>query len=121
MFDLLDPATEPEPHVRISIPSASWGAVNTRLVVSALRRSSRPVSIYVHIISRFQRVSPAYIENLISEMDLLVVTHGRIVFQVHRVGSKHKLDTQQSIDRFKTLVRNFLQAFVSDVSRSLST
>src|SRR5205823_4743428 len=89
MFDLLDPVTEPEPHVRISISSASWRIVNPGLLISALRRSKRPVSIYVHVISKHQRVSPAYIENLILEMDLFEVAHGRTVTQVHWGGSPH--------------------------------
>jgi coproporphyrinogen III oxidase-like Fe-S oxidoreductase len=121
MFDLLDPATEPEPHVRISIPSASWGPVNTGLVISVLRRSSRPLSIYVHIISRFQRVSPAYIENLISEMDLLGVAHGRLVTQVHWGGSPHALDTQQRLELFNAIVTRFPLAFGADVSIGLTT
>ena len=120
MFDLLDPATEPEPRVRISIPSASWGTVNTGLLISALRRSSRPLSIYVHIISKRQRVSPAYIENLISEMDLFDVAHGRSVTQVHWGGSPHSLDTQQRIELFNAIVTRFPLAFGADVSIGLT-
>ena len=121
MFDLLDPATEPAPHVRISIPSASWGAVNTGLLISALRRSSRPLSVYVHIISKHQRVSAAYIENLISEMDLLDVAHGRLVTQVHWGGSPHALDTQQRLELFNAIVTRFPLSFGADVSIGLST
>jgi coproporphyrinogen III oxidase-like Fe-S oxidoreductase len=121
MFDLLDPATEPEPHVRISIPSASWGAVNTGLLISALRRSSRPLSIYVHIISKHQRVASAYIENLISEMDLLDVAHGRPVTQVHWGGSPHALDSQQRLELFNAITARFPLAFGADVSIGLTT
>jgi coproporphyrinogen III oxidase-like Fe-S oxidoreductase len=120
MFDLLDPATEPEPHVRISVPSASWATVNAGLVVSALRKSNRPLSIYVHIISKKQRVSPAYIENLISEMDLLEVAHGRSVTQVHWGGSPHALDTQQRIELFNAIVTRFPLIFGADVSIGLT-
>ena len=120
MFDLLDPATEPEPRVKISIPSASWGIVNTGLLISGLRRSSRPLSIYVHIISKHQRVSPAYIENLISEMDLLEVAHGRAVAQVHWGGSPHALDTLQRIELFNAIVTRFQLSFGADVSIGLT-
>ena len=121
MFDLLDPATEPEPHVKISIPSASWSAVNTGLVISALRRSHRPLSIYVHISSKHQRVARGYIENLISEMDLLEIAHGRVVTQVHWGGSPHALDTQQRIELFNAIVTRFDLAFGADVSIGLTT
>jgi coproporphyrinogen III oxidase-like Fe-S oxidoreductase len=120
MFDLLDPPTEPEPQVRISIPSASWGSVNTGLLISALRRSSRPLSIYVHIISKHQRVSPAYIENLIAEMDLFEVAHGRPVTQVHWGGSPHALDTRQRIELFNAIVTRFPLTFGADVSIGLT-
>jgi coproporphyrinogen III oxidase-like Fe-S oxidoreductase len=120
MFDLLDPATEPEPHVQNPIPSASWGVINTGLLISALRRSSRPLSIYVHIVSKHQRVSPAYIENLIAEMDLFEVAHGRAVTQVHWGGSPHALDTQQRIELFNAIVTRFPLAFGADVSIGLT-
>jgi coproporphyrinogen III oxidase-like Fe-S oxidoreductase len=121
MFDLLDPATEPEPHVRISIPSTSWSAVNTGLLISALRRSHRPLSIYVHIISKHQRVARGYIEKLISEMDLLEIAHGRVVTQVHWGGSPHALDTQQRIELFNAIVTRFDLAFGADISIGLTT
>jgi hypothetical protein len=79
MFDLLDRPTEPEPNVRMSIPNENWGMINSRALISALRRSNSPLSIYVHIVSKWDRVSPAYIENLIAEMDLLEVANGRSV------------------------------------------
>jgi len=120
MFDLLDAATEPEPHVRISVPCTSWGIVNTGLLVSGLRRSSRPVSIYVHIISKYGRVASSYIENLISEMDLLDVAHGRTLTQVHWGGSPHSLDTQQRIELYNAIVTRFPLAFGADVSIGLT-
>jgi coproporphyrinogen III oxidase-like Fe-S oxidoreductase len=120
MFDVLDPATEPEPHVRISIPSTSWRVVNTGLLTSGLRRSRRPLSIYAHIISKFGRVSAGYIENLISEMDLLEVAHGRALTQVHWGGSPHALGTQQRIELFNAIVTRFPLAFGADVSIGLT-
>ncbi len=120
MFDLLDPATEPEPRVRISIPVASWSIANGGLFVSALRRSTRPLSIYVHVISKRQRVSPAYVKNLISEMDLFEVAHGRSLSQVHWGGSPHALDTQQRIELFNAITTRFPLAFGADVSIGLT-
>ena len=120
MFDLLDPPTEPEPHVRISLPSASWGNINSGLLISALRRSPAPLSIYVHIISKGQRVSPAYIENVIAEMDLLEVAHGRSVNQVHWGGSPHALDPQQRVELYKAIESRFPLMFGADVSLGLT-
>jgi len=94
--------------------------VNTGLVISAIRRSIRPLSIYVHIVSKHQRVSPAYIEDLISEMDLLDVAHGRSAAQVHWGGSPHALDTQQRIELFNAIVTRFPLAFGADVSIGLA-
>jgi coproporphyrinogen III oxidase-like Fe-S oxidoreductase len=120
MFDLLDAATEPEPRIRVSLPCTSWRVVNTGLLVSGLRRSSRPLSIYVHIISKYGRVAQSYIENLISEMDLLDVAHGRNLTQVHWGGSPDALGTQQRIELFNAIITRFLLAFGADVSIGLT-
>jgi coproporphyrinogen III oxidase-like Fe-S oxidoreductase len=121
MFDLLDRATEAEPGVRLSIPSASWGIINGGLLISALRRSSSPLSIYIHIVSKWQRVSPAYIDNLIAEMDLLEVAHGRRANQVHWGGSPHALDPGQRKELFTAIVTRFPLEFGADVSLGLTT
>jgi len=78
------------------------------------------LSIYVHIISKHQRVSAAYIENLISEMDLFEVAHGRTLTQVHWGGSPHALDTQQRIELFNAIGTRFPLAFGADVSIGLT-
>jgi coproporphyrinogen III oxidase-like Fe-S oxidoreductase len=121
MFYLLDPATEPEPHVKISVPNTSWESVNSGLLISGLRRSHRPLSMYVYIISKHHRVSPAYAENLISEMDLFEVAHGRPLTQVHWGGSPHALDTRQRIELFNAIVTRFPLAFGADVSIGLTS
>jgi len=116
MFDLLDRPTEPEPHLGIGPPQSGWGLVNGGLLISALRKSAAPLSIYVHIISKWKRVSPAYIENLIAEMDLVEVAHGRLVTQVHWGGSPQALDPRQRIELFNAIVTRFPLAFGADVS-----
>jgi coproporphyrinogen III oxidase-like Fe-S oxidoreductase len=116
MFELMDRPTEPEPHLEMSVANWSWGSINTGLLISALRRSTSPLSIYVHIVSRWQHVPPAYIENLIAEMDLLEVAHGRLVKQVHWGGSPHALDTQQRKELFAAIVSRFSLDFGADVS-----
>jgi coproporphyrinogen III oxidase-like Fe-S oxidoreductase len=78
------------------------------------------LSIYVHIISKRGRVAPSYIENLISEMDLLDVAHGRTLTQVHWGGSPHSLDTQQRIELFNAIITRFPLAFGADVSIGLA-
>jgi coproporphyrinogen III oxidase-like Fe-S oxidoreductase len=116
MFDVLDRPTEPEPDVRIRLPQTSWGVINRGLLISALRRSRAPLSIYVHIISKWQRVEPAYIENLIAEMDLLDIAHGRSATQVPWGGSPCALDPRQRIDLFSAIVSRFPLVFDADVS-----
>jgi coproporphyrinogen III oxidase-like Fe-S oxidoreductase len=121
MFDLLDRPTEPEPHVRNGLPQSGWGFINRGLLISALRKSGAPLSIYVHVISKWQRVSPAYLENLIAEMDLVEVAHGRPVTQVHWGGSPHALDPRQRIELFNAIVTRFPLAFGADVSIGFHT
>jgi coproporphyrinogen III oxidase-like Fe-S oxidoreductase len=121
MFDLLDRPTEPHPHVRICPPESAWGSINSGLLISALRRSSAPLSIYVHIVSKWQRVSPAYLENLIAEMELMDVAHGRLATQVHWGGSPHALDPTQRVELFNAIVSRFPLAFGADVSLGFHT
>jgi coproporphyrinogen III oxidase-like Fe-S oxidoreductase len=104
----------------MSVPSAGWGNVNNGLLISALRRSTSPLSIYVHIVSKWQHVSAEYIENLIAEMDLLEVAHGRRTKQVHWGGSPHALDGQQRKELFAAIVARFPLEFGADVSLGLT-
>jgi coproporphyrinogen III oxidase-like Fe-S oxidoreductase len=120
MLELLDRPTEPEPNVRMCIPSASWGIVTSGMLVSALRRSDAPLSIYVHIVSKWQRVANVYLENLIAEMDLLEIAHGRRVKQVHWGGSPHALDPEQRKELFKAITSRFDLEFGADVSLGLT-
>ena len=112
MFDVLD---------RPSLPQSCWGPINRGLLISALRKSDAPLSVYVHIISKFQKVSAAYIENLIAEMDLVEVAHGRLVTQVHWGGSPHALDPRQRIELFNAILTRFPLAFGADVSLGFHT
>jgi coproporphyrinogen III oxidase-like Fe-S oxidoreductase len=85
-------------------------------LISALRKSEVPLSIYIHIISKWGRVAPAYIENLIAEMDLIDVAHGRPAVQVHWGGSPQALDSRQRIELFNAIVSRFPLSFGADVS-----
>jgi coproporphyrinogen III oxidase-like Fe-S oxidoreductase len=120
MLELLDRATEPEPNVTISVPAASWRVANGGVLISALRRSNSPLSIYVHIVSKWQRVSPSYIDNVIAEMDLLEIAHGRLVTQVHWGGSPHALDPEQRKELFMAITSRFRLEFGADVSLGLT-
>jgi coproporphyrinogen III oxidase-like Fe-S oxidoreductase len=91
------------------------------LLVSALRKSDRPLSIYVHIISKWQRVAPAYIENVIAELDLMEAAHGRLVTQVHWGGSPHALDPRQRVELFSAIESRFRLAFGADISLGFHT
>jgi coproporphyrinogen III oxidase-like Fe-S oxidoreductase len=121
MFDLLDRPTEPHPDVRICPPASAWGRINSGLLISALRRSSAPLSIYVHIISKWNRVSPAYLENLIAEIELMDVAHGRPAMQIHWGGNPHALDPTQRVELFNAIVSRFPLVFGADVSLGFHT
>lgn len=70
---LLDRLTDPVPEVAAGLSPARWELTNSGLLISALRRSKAPLSIYVHIISKWRRVPDSYIDNVISETELLEV------------------------------------------------
>jgi oxygen-independent coproporphyrinogen-3 oxidase len=93
------------------------------LLVSALRRSEAPLSIYVHVpfcerlclycgcnvvIKKDHAVAPPYIEHLIAEMDLLEVAHGRPVTQMHwGGGTPTYLDCEQITALYTAISERF--------------
>jgi coproporphyrinogen III oxidase-like Fe-S oxidoreductase len=119
MLQLLDPSTDAVPEVRAGLSPTRWELTNSGLLISALRKSKAPLSIYVHIISRWQRVQDSYIDSVISETELLEVAFGRLVTQMHWGGTAAYLDTRQRTDLFNAITSRFPLAFGADVSLGL--
>src|ERR1044071_9133002 len=86
----------PTPRYTSYPPAPHWQAAHNGWLVSALRRPTAPLSIYVHIpfcerlclycgcnvvIKKDHSVADAYVNNLIEEMDLLDIAHNRPVVQ----------------------------------------
>lgn len=107
-----------------SYPSVPhWNSAHGGLLVSALRRSTAPLSIYVHVpfcerlclycgcnvvIKKDHAVAAPYIEHLIAEMDLLEVAHGRSVTQMHwGGGTPTYLDGGQITELFRAISDRF--------------
>jgi coproporphyrinogen III oxidase-like Fe-S oxidoreductase len=121
MLEVPDRLTDPMPEVVAELPLWRWEIANSGLLISALRRSTAPLSIYIHITSRWHHVADSYIENVIAEMELLTVAHGRVVHQMHCGGSAAYLDSRQRKDLFETVTTHFNIAFSADISLGLKT
>src|SRR4030095_10872220 len=101
LFEMLKRYNQPLPRYTSYPPAPHWQAANRGLLISSLRNSKAPLSIYVHIpfcerlclycgcnvvIKKDHSIADAYVQNLIEEMDLADVAHGRVVTQVHWGG-----------------------------------
>src|SRR5262249_14254048 len=90
-----------------------WSPMNSGLVVSALRTSTAPLSIYVHI----PFISASCVELLIAEMDATDILHNRPIVQIYwggmgasRLPASHVDDLLKSIiGRFSVSVGNDLR------------
>ena len=132
MIELLDRYNQPTPRYTSYPPAPHWGPINSGLLVSALRRSTSPLSIYVHIpfcdrlclycgcnvvVKKDHAVAGPYIEDLIQEMDLYEAAHGRIVTQMHwGGGTPTYFDSQQITDLFDAIVARFTAPEGSEIS-----
>src|SRR5215813_1772433 len=98
---LLKRYNEPAPRYTSYPPAPQWHAAHRGLLISALRRSMAPLSVYVHVpfcehlclycgcnvvIKKDHSAAGPYVEHLIAEMDLADVAHGRLVTQMHWGG-----------------------------------
>jgi oxygen-independent coproporphyrinogen-3 oxidase len=127
MFDtiqMLNRYNAPTPRYTSYPPAPHWQAANAGLLISALRRSTAPLSIYVHIpfcerlclycgcnviIKKDHSVAASYIDHLTSEMDLAEEAHGRLVTQMHwGGGTPTYLDPQQIRTLFNAITDRFV-------------
>src|SRR5499425_2182462 len=114
LLELLKRYNEPTPRYTSYPPAPHWHAAHRGLLISALRRSTAPLSIYVHIpfcerlclycgcnvvVKKNHAVAEPYINHLIAEMDLHEVAHGRATTQMHWCGGTPTyLDSNQIKD-----------------------
>jgi oxygen-independent coproporphyrinogen-3 oxidase len=120
---LLKRYNAPAPRYTSYPPVPHWHGAHGGLLVSALRRSAAPLSIYVHVpfcerlclycgcnvvIKKDHALAAPYIEHLVTEMDLLEIAHGRPVTQMHwGGGTPTYLDCEQITALFKAISERF--------------
>jgi oxygen-independent coproporphyrinogen III oxidase len=120
---LLKRYNEPAPRYTSYPPAPQWQAAHRGLLISALRRSTAPLSIYVHIpfcerlclycgcnvvIKKDHSVAGGYIKNLIQEIELAEAAHNRIVTQMHwGGGTPTYLDCCQITELFSAIADRF--------------
>src|SRR6266498_873244 len=98
---LLQRYNGPAPRYTSYPPVPHWGAAHGGLLTSALRQSTAPLSVYVHIpfcerlclycgcnveVRKDHSCADAYIKRLDEEMELAEVAHRRVVTQLHWGG-----------------------------------
>src|SRR5215475_5762057 len=120
---LLKRYNEPAPRYTSYPPAPQWHAAHRGLLISALRRSMAPLSIYVHIpfcerlclycgcnvvIKKDHSAAGGYIKNLIQEIELAEAAHNRLVTQMHwGGGTPTYLASRQIADLFNALADRF--------------
>jgi oxygen-independent coproporphyrinogen III oxidase len=124
LSDLLEKYNQPAPRYTSYPPVPHWNSAHGDLLLSALKESRAPLSIYVHIpfcerlclycgcnvvIRKEHSTADAYIDRLIREIDLLVeVAHARSVTQMHWGGGTPTYLKPEQITRlFKSLSARF--------------
>src|SRR5215471_12201549 len=120
---LLKRYNEPAPRYTSYPPAPQWHAAHRGLLISALRRSKAPLSIYVHIpfcerlclycgcnvvIKKDHSAAGGYIKNLIQEIELAEAAHNRLVTQMHwGGGTPTYLASRQIAELFNALADRF--------------
>jgi oxygen-independent coproporphyrinogen III oxidase len=123
LTELLSKYNQPAPRYTSYPPVPHWGSAGPDLLTSALKESSAPLSIYVHIpfcerlclycgcnviVSKNHAIAPLYLDRLINEIDLVEVAHGRPVHQMHWGGGTPTYLTVPEIVRlFEALTARF--------------
>jgi len=123
LLALLNRYNEPAPRYTSYPPAPQWSAAHRGLLISALRRSTAPLSIYVHIpfcerlclycgcnvvIKKDHSAAGGYIKNLIQEIELAEVAHNRVVTQMHwGGGTPTYLDACQITELFNAIAHRF--------------
>jgi oxygen-independent coproporphyrinogen III oxidase len=123
VLEVMKRYNEPTPRYTSYPPVPHWQAAHRGLLISALRRSTAPLSIYVHIpfcerlclycgcnvvIKKDHSVAEAYVSNLIEEIELAEVAHDRVVTQMHwGGGTPTYLDQCQITNLFSAITERF--------------
>jgi oxygen-independent coproporphyrinogen-3 oxidase len=132
VLEMLKRYNQPAPRYTSYPPAPHWQAAHHGLLISALRNSTAPLSIYVHIpfcerlclycgcnvvIKRDHSVADAYVQNLIEEMDLADVAPRRVVTQMHwGGGTPTYLQPSQIKELFNAISDRFQLASSSEFS-----
>src|SRR5262245_34947360 len=122
-LELLKRYNEPTPRYTSYPPVPHWRGAHGGLLLSALRSSTAPLSIYVHIpvcerlclycgcnvvIKKDHSVADAYIKRLEEEMELANIAGGRLVTQMHwGGGTPTYLDSRQITNLFNAIADRF--------------
>jgi oxygen-independent coproporphyrinogen-3 oxidase len=122
-FELLERYNGPAPRYTSYPPVPHWQGAHGGVLVSALRRSTAPLSIYVHVpfcerlclycgcnvvVKKNHAAAGPYLDHLIAEMELAEIAHGRLVTQMHwGGGTPTYLDTTQIKDLFNAIADRF--------------
>src|SRR5262249_32001574 len=120
---LLKRYNEPAPRYTSYPPAPHWHDATAGLLVSALRRSTAPLSIYVHVpfcerlclycgcnvvVKKNHSPADAYINRVDQEVELAEVAHGRLVTQMHwGGGTPTYLNPQQLTSLFDSIRSRF--------------
>src|SRR5438128_10667375 len=131
-LELLNRYNEPAPRYTSYPPAPNWQNAHGGLLVSALRRSAAPLSVYVHIpfcerlclycgcnvvIKKDHTGAGSYVERVIDEMDLAKAAHGRLVTQMHwGGGTPTYLDPPQITNLFNAIAGRFSLAASGEYS-----
>jgi oxygen-independent coproporphyrinogen-3 oxidase len=123
LLELLKRYNQPTPRYTSYPPAPHWQPARGGLLTSALRKSTAPLSIYLHIpfcerlclycgcnvvIKKDHSVADAYIENITEEMDLAEIAHHRAVTQMHwGGGTPTYLDPRQIAELFNAISERF--------------
>jgi oxygen-independent coproporphyrinogen-3 oxidase len=123
LLHLLKRYNGPAPRYTSYPPAPHWQPAHGGILTSALRKSTAPLSIYVHIpfcerlclycgcnvvVKKNHAVAGPYIEHLIAEMDLHEVAHGRPTTQMHwGGGTPTYFDCRQITDLFNAITERF--------------
>ena len=129
---LLKRYNEPAPRYTSYPPAPQWHAAHRGLLISALRRSTAPLSIYVHVpfcerlclycgcnvvIKKDHSSAGGYIKNLVQEIELAEVAHNRVVTQMHwGGGTPTYLDSRQLTELFNAIADRFDVAADAELS-----
>jgi oxygen-independent coproporphyrinogen III oxidase len=132
VLPLLKRYNESAPRYTSYPPAPNWHAAHRGLLISALRRSTAPLSIYVHIpfcerlclycgcnvvIKKDHSAAGGYITNLIQEIELAEVANNRVVTQMHwGGGTPTYLDSRQLTELFNAIADRFDVAADAELS-----